>query len=294
MVSLTKSWIMKQLLVPTDLSEQALNSIDYLIPIAINLDAAVHFVHAVDDLFVAHDRETQNDTGVEKYTNDILHKMQTEAAQKMELLAITFKNKLQESGKHLPVFTYIENGVADSVILKKAAELHPQLIIMGRHKHYRITRLFFGSIAQTVMQKSNCPVFVVPDAYSFVPPKEILYISALTENDIYAIGKLLNLMQPFALKLHIVYFNSTAGKPMPFLHQLANQVQQDHQNIKVDFEVVDSKLLHAAWQQYIQHHQIDLIAVINEKQHGFDKLLHPTTSVDVLYQSVLPVMILHQ
>lgn len=283
---------MKQLLIPTTLGDNALEPLDYLVPISIKMDAAVHLIHAVDDPFVAHERPMDIETGVEKYTSDLLYKMRTEAESGLEQLADAFRQRLHAASKNLPVFTHIGNGVADEVILTKAHELHPQLIIMGRHKHSRLERLFFGSITQSVMQKSNYPVLILPEKYQFTSTTEVLYMSNHEANDVYAIGKLLNLLQPDNIKLHIVHFNTDGKDAEAPMFEIANQIKQDHKNVNLDYEIIEAKIVHEAWKQYVANKNIDAIALTGNKHSGLNALLHAPTSVTVLYESKLPVFIL--
>jgi nucleotide-binding universal stress UspA family protein len=48
-------------------------------------------------------------------------------------------------------------------IMEEARELHPDLIIMGRHGYTGLTRLLMGSVTARVIGHSPCPVLVIPD-----------------------------------------------------------------------------------------------------------------------------------
>ena len=176
-------------------------------PLVIAQNAEVHLVHAVDDPFVKEERKDFDDTGVEKYTTDILYKMRAEADADMEKFASLFRASLEQAGNPLPVYSTVENGLPDEIILTKAAAIQPQLIILGRHHHNRMDRLFFGSVTQSVMQKTHFPVLILPQQFVYAQPKEILYMSDMDDHDIISIGKLINLLQPFSINLHIVHFN---------------------------------------------------------------------------------------
>jgi nucleotide-binding universal stress UspA family protein len=54
------------------------------------------------------------------------------------------------------------SGSAYEGILEEAAELQPDLIIMGRHGYTGLTRLLMGSVTARVIGHSDCPVLVVP------------------------------------------------------------------------------------------------------------------------------------
>jgi nucleotide-binding universal stress UspA family protein len=54
------------------------------------------------------------------------------------------------------------SGSAYEGILEEAAELQPDLIIMGRHGYSGLARLLMGSVTARVIGHSPCPVLVVP------------------------------------------------------------------------------------------------------------------------------------
>ena len=55
----------------------------------------------------------------------------------------------------------VEALVVDE-ILKRAADLHADLIVMGTHGRTGFDRLFLGSVAERVLVKAKCPVLTIP------------------------------------------------------------------------------------------------------------------------------------
>jgi nucleotide-binding universal stress UspA family protein len=284
---------MKKVLIPTDLAENATDSFNYLIPFLAKTADEIHVVHAVDDPFVKEERPECDEQGVEKYTSDIIYKMRREAENDLVLFIRKMETALQSTGSAIPVFAHIENGVADEVILQTAASIHPQLIIMGRHHHSKLERLFFGSITKSVMQKAFSPVLVFPENYQFEKPVEVLYMSDFDEKDVFSVGKLINLLQPFAVHLHVVHFNIHEIGNEEKLFRLGEQLRRDHVDIKIDYELVDGNILREAWQQYVAHKGIQLIALTAHQHNVMQQMLQQDTAADVLYHSNLPVLAIH-
>ncbi|HOH50553.1 MAG TPA: universal stress protein [Candidatus Hydrogenedentes bacterium] len=48
------------------------------------------------------------------------------------------------------------------MILAFAAEVHADLIVMGRHGHSALESVLFGNVTEKVVRKAACPVLVVP------------------------------------------------------------------------------------------------------------------------------------
>lgn len=285
---------MKKILIPTDLADNATDAFAYLIPLLIEQDAEIHLVHAVDDPFVKEERTQFDEQGVEKYTSDIIYKMRAEADAAMLVYAEQFRLALNAAGKPMTVFSHVENGLADEIILHQASIIQPQLLIMGRHHHSRIERLFFGTVTQSVMKKAHCPVLVLPEKYTFTKPQEVLYMSDMDAADVISIGKILNLLKPFGINLHIVHFNIHESYTEGKFFALGEQIKRDHQEVKIDYETVDADVLRDAWVQYVAHKNIDFIALTANKHSGLQRLLNQDTAADVLYHSKLPLLILHK
>ena len=51
------------------------------------------------------------------------------------------------------------------MILAFAAEVHADLIVMGRHGHSALESVLFGNVTEKVVRKASCPVLVVPPEF---------------------------------------------------------------------------------------------------------------------------------
>jgi nucleotide-binding universal stress UspA family protein len=59
------------------------------------------------------------------------------------------------------IAAHLATGRARREILRTAAALEADLVVVGAHGRLRIERLLLGSVAQTVVRKASCPVIVV-------------------------------------------------------------------------------------------------------------------------------------
>lgn len=86
-----------------------------------------------------------------------------------ELIQIT-KNDLKESHKILidkvfnnhKIWTFIEEGHPDQVILKVAEEWDADIIVIGTHGRTGLKHLLMGSVAEKVIRHALKPLFIVP------------------------------------------------------------------------------------------------------------------------------------
>lgn len=60
-----------------------------------------------------------------------------------------------------PVETVVTEGVAGPEVLRVAAEMHADLIVIGSHGRTGFGRALMGSVAEEVSRRSPCPVVIV-------------------------------------------------------------------------------------------------------------------------------------
>jgi len=68
---------------------------------------------------------------------------------------------VQASDPKIPVEHLLEEGDPAAEILRVAAEINCDLIVMGMHGRRGVARLLMGSAAEHVVRKATCPVLVV-------------------------------------------------------------------------------------------------------------------------------------
>jgi nucleotide-binding universal stress UspA family protein len=83
-----------------------------------------------------------------------------------------------------PVAAVSVEAVVVDEILKRAAELPADLIVMGTHGRGGFDRLVLGSVAERVLVKATCPVLTVPrDAPGLTPAPDRLFNNVLCPID---------------------------------------------------------------------------------------------------------------
>ncbi len=283
--------IMKQLLIPTDLMPTSDNVWQYALHLVKHETAHLHFVHAVDDIFVKEERDHIGAEGVDKITSDLIYKMRAEADAAMEKLLERIRATLVAAGHEHTVSGAVRNGNPEEVILHEAAEIQPQLIIMGSHNHSKLERMVFGSVTRNILTHAQFPVLAIPNQSAYAGVHDVLYMSDLHPEDVYAIGKLINIFRSEKYKLHIAHFHVDGDSKEAALYDLASSIKKEYSDIAIDFEVVDARILRDAYMQYIEHKNIALIALTHRKTHGMQSWLKQSTAVDVLYHGKRPVLV---
>ncbi|HYL27332.1 MAG TPA: universal stress protein [Candidatus Nitrosotalea sp.] len=61
----------------------------------------------------------------------------------------------------IPASGHVEIGRPAELIVARAARVHAESIVMGSHGESGFKRLFMGSVAETILRSSSCPVVIV-------------------------------------------------------------------------------------------------------------------------------------
>lgn len=143
----------RRLLVPTDLSPGGTAAVHYALELATGLPSPdgvrVHLLHVVDELRGA----IRN-----------LFSWSTERVPAADLKAdaeARLRELVPEEVAERVVIR-VEAGKPEETILRAAAELSPDLIVMGEHTREPLRRFFHRDVSQGVLHGAPCPVWFVP------------------------------------------------------------------------------------------------------------------------------------
>ncbi|HZE21857.1 MAG TPA: universal stress protein [Desulfobaccales bacterium] len=145
-----------KVLICTDGSPESERAITAALDLAKTMDSKVFLLEVV--YFLAGYEMQSPDTLTPPVVNLELMEAQEKAVkERLE----TWKTRAAEKGVTLEP-RIRTSGSAYEGILEEAAELQPDLIIMGRHGYTGLTRLLMGSVTARVIGHSDCHVLVVP------------------------------------------------------------------------------------------------------------------------------------
>ena len=138
---------LERILVPVDFSDCSLDALEYAALVAQRSKTALILLHVLEPISYALDFTLPNrakresiKAGYAKRLSDLVSAL-TSAGVRSEF--------------------QILGGLPTDSILDKARTQAADLIVMGTHGRRGLSHTFFGSIAETVLRKSSCPVLMV-------------------------------------------------------------------------------------------------------------------------------------
>ena len=154
----------KRILYATDLSENSAYAFGYAINLAKKYDAEITILHVIDIMMGI----SVNMASVyldEKQLEENLQKRIARSQEEIkDRLKIFLNEKVSNDPESAGIVASIEicQGYPANEILKKADDLHCDLIVMGTHGKGIVGQAFFGSVAKKVLRRVRKPVFIIP------------------------------------------------------------------------------------------------------------------------------------
>jgi nucleotide-binding universal stress UspA family protein len=150
----------RRILCAIDFSDISRHALEHAVAVAKWYDAEITALHATYPRFVP-----QPPIFFAEPPHSVLA-----AEDSRELAETQLRRWLDEvAGAGVKTRAVIEEGHAAPAILRLAADLQADLIVVGTHGVTGFDRLVLGSVAERVLRKASCPVMTVPPAVAGTP-----------------------------------------------------------------------------------------------------------------------------
>lgn len=276
---------MKTILFPTDFSSGAFNALKYALGLSDKLKAKLILFNSFH--IPAYSSQVPLDQDVEEQLLNIAEG---------ELRKIE-NNALLEY-KNLAVESVVNYGLAVDNIISLTEEKHADLIIMGTKGATGLKEVFIGSIAASVLEKSPCPVMVIPENAKFKNIDKIVFATNFRDNDFNSIASLVKIAALFNSKIMIVHVSQVAPTRdyesdlmQWYKEELKKKANIEYKNISfhdlvggnVDYELED----------FIEKNNVDLLALSMRKRNVLSKLFDRSLTKKMAYHSHTPLLAFH-
>jgi nucleotide-binding universal stress UspA family protein len=141
----------KNILVPTDFSEQGNNAIKTAISLCKQHNAVLHLMHVVESRYIVN--APQPNFALQSIAKEIDRDSRNR-------LYNVFENVIREH--HIPVQIHMPTGIPFDEICKASTEMPIDLIVMGTHGASGVREFFMGTTAYSVIKNTTKPVLTIP------------------------------------------------------------------------------------------------------------------------------------
>lgn len=288
----------RKILVPIDFSTPSQNAARFALHLAEKYGSEIKLLHVfnspmVDMIPFTDAASVQIDIDI---SYNVLRKNAKEKLLKFYENLKGFAEKLKID--NIKIGYSLVEGYATYGITEMSQRYKPGIIVMGtKGDGYRSTELV-GNVASEVSDETKIPLLVIPEAAvmkGIDEVKNVLYTTNFDACDFKAIRKLINITLPFKVNIFCLHVSDDPDIALQQakMNSLKTYFKEVSPKIKVECTLVKGKDIVKTFKSYISEKKISLVALTVHKRNLIYKMLNPSISKKMLFESDVPVLLFH-
>lgn len=287
----------RKILVPIDFSEQTEQVCNYALDLASRFKSEVLIMHAC--YIPSLDAALLSEASVYSVTLDEhLHQLEQSAHESLNKLLSKIKGRLTEEKLVVPVKQLLVKGFADDEIFIVYQEYQPDIIIMGNSSRGVKSHKMYGSVTSEIIDNVLVPVLVAPSKPILSDLKainSILYLTNFDNTDYRAIHKLIYLVSPFNLQIHVVHLGGL--NPGDWneikLEGIKERLRKEFAGFNIRTEIINGSDQLEKLEEYIEDQKIDMLSMVTHKRNFISRLFKTNLTEKLVFNSTRPTLIFH-
>lgn len=280
---------MKNILLPTDFSENSWNAIKYALAFFENHKCNFYLLHInlLSNVVI-------NDSPYIP-TQDVIEDIYTKPS-KIELRNIIKRiSKQLENNKKHKFYTLTDYNFFIDAIKQQVDKKKIDLIVMGTKGASGLKKYLVGSNTGDVITKVKCNTLIVPENANFIKIREIAFPTDFSlAYTIHKLEPIIEIMKAYNSSLRIVHISKK--KVELDSDQIKNkELFEDFFNRqKYSFHFLTNTKIEDAIQCFIESRDIDLITMVAKNLNYFQQILFHSKVEEISYHTDIPFLVLHE
>ena len=279
---------MKNILIPTDFSNNSWNAIEYALQLFKKNKCTFCFFH-VNPIVGYSGAEAAMVAG----RKDLIESMKADSISKLEDWILKCKRLYPNSSHNFKASTVYDFFV--DAIRKNVEERKIDLIVMGTKGARGLKKVTLGSNTGNVLTKIRCPLLAIPENATYISPKEIAFPTDYQLNyDIKVLEKLTEIVKQNNATLRVLYI-SKKGEQLSESQVRNKDFLTDYfKGLVYSFHNITGQKLDAAVQCFVESREIDMLAMVAKNLNFIQRVLFRPTVEEISYHTDVPFLILHE
>ena len=276
-------FIMKTIIVPTDFSPIATNAMNFAADMAVNINASLMLLH------VYQVPVSMTDVPVVLVSADELRK-----DSELKL------NEIKESLAHITsgkIKIYSEARMGDVVdeLEDICKHIEPFAVVMGTRGTSGVERILFGSTTLTAIRHLKWPVIVVPPGKEYgTGIKKIGFACDFTKViESTPVHFIKNMVKEFGAELHVLNVDYENKHFTPNTPEESLMLQTLLEDLDPKYHFINHKDIEEGINEFAEKNNFDLLITIPKKHSLLDSLFKHSSTKELVRQSHVPVMCVH-
>ncbi|NJB72174.1 nucleotide-binding universal stress UspA family protein [Saonia flava] len=281
---------MKNILIPTDFSDNAWNAVVYANQFFKNENCNFYLLHVSDFLDYA-------SVPVSVGTGENSTEQKTIPAKKKLSDLIKLVEKTFSNEKH-QYFVLQDHGFFIESIKKHLSENKIDLIVMGTKGAAGIRKRIIGSNTGDVITKVQCNALIVPEGVDFSKPDEVAFP---TDYNIFYSHKILDALSGVLSvnkgKIRVMNVSKTQSelthsqeKNKEYLRDFLNERFPERNS----FHTITNKKVTSAIQCFVESREVDMIFMVAKNLNLLQQILFDSLVEKVSFHTTVPFFVVHE
>jgi len=279
---------MKNILIPTDFSENSWNAIKYALSYLKKTKCKFYLFHVT-----LHSYAFSDEYSIISTTAIIEQSLLKKAQKQLNDLLVNIK-KLSANENHefetLSSYNFFIDSIKDTI-----KEKNIDLVIMGTKGASGLKEVIIGSNTTDLITQVKCPVLIVPENAVFKVPEKIVFP---TDYNVYHKPEILknitDLATTFNSTIKILHVAKKDENLTGFQIENKEFLHSFFIDKKHSFHKITNKKIDQGIQCFIESLNIDLIVMIAKNINLFQHILFKPTIEDISYHTEIPFLVLHE
>jgi nucleotide-binding universal stress UspA family protein len=265
---------MKNILLPTDFSENANKALDFALTLANKFKATLHIIHGYEGTTAS------GQMAIDKALKDDI-----------EQEMIKFLKATKES---VPFTINLQGrcrkGYAEEVILDEANEVGAGLIIMGTSGASSLGKKIMGSTTSNVIKSSKIPVLAIPFHVEYADLDNLVVaLDAYSIKNPQILSPMVDIAQKLSLNINLVHVANDK------IHTEIDPAIKDYllgASVSFSYNKVHSNEVLTGITDYAKEKGNSLLCMISHQRSWFEDLFHSSATEIISQQATLPLLVL--
>lgn len=149
-----------------------------------------------------------------------------------------------------------------------------------------------------IIEKVNCPVWIIPKGAIFKPFTNIIYATDYNEEDITSLKKLIKTFPHYSPNITALHITDSTDfeervKKEGFIETLQKQTAYKQLSFKVAYKSKEDDLTELL-NDFALKNEADLLILLKENKSFFKRIFNTSQTKELLKITVLPVLIYHE
>ncbi|HEX6848800.1 MAG TPA: universal stress protein [Chitinophagaceae bacterium] len=275
---------MKTIIVPTDFSPIATNAMNFAADMAVNINASIMLLH------VYHVPVSMTDVPVVLVSADELRK-----SSESKLLEIKEALTHITSGK-IRIYTEARLGDVTDELEEVCKSIRPFAVIMGTRGASGVERVLFGSNTLTAIRHLTWPVIVVPPGKEYGSGIQKIGFACDFEKVVETtpIQFIKNMVKEFGAELHVLNVDYESRHFKPETPEESLMLHTLLEGLNPNYHFINHRDIEDGINEFVEENNIDLLITIPKKHKLLDSLFKQSSTKQLITQSHVPVMCVHE